>query len=79
VPLRPKTGLFVSIHPTPADIGRAVRIIPSGSPPILGALRSVHEADDVRDKPYAMVKFDDIGFPVATYLDKLDWHEETLL
>ena len=69
----------MSISPTPADIGRAVRIVPSGSQPILGALRSVHEADDQHGKPYAMVKFDDMTFPVATYLDKLHWHEERLL
>ena len=65
------------IKPTGADIGRDVILRLFNEPPLVGKLVEMRSTVDPKTRelqPVAMVKFPDLGMPVATDCEKLAWH-----
>ena len=59
----------MSIKPTPADIGRRVKLPIFNGPDMTGSLVEVMSDD----QPFARVAYDGQRFPVATDIEKLEW------
>lgn len=67
-------SLCVAISPTLADRGRRVSLRIPNAPPMLGVLVGAEWGESS-----GMIHYDGDRFPVATYLDKLEWADEQLL